>query len=72
LSPKEFDQFATYIAEFNSGTQTADYTLSAISKLIKDPGLVQKMKQLIMRALAETSQASINVEQQPKGKQVAV
>lgn len=35
----------------------------AISRLIKDQKLVQQMKTLIMKALAETSQASISSNQ---------
>jgi hypothetical protein len=63
LSPQDFDNFATQIAEFNAGNQTAGHTVMAISRLIKDQKLVQQMKTLIMKALAETSQASISSNQ---------
>lgn len=61
LTPEEFDQFATCIANFNAGSLSARETIQSMSGLIKVNSLVQQMKGLISKAIAESSQDSIAV-----------
>lgn len=56
ISPAEFDQFATDIAQFNAGTQSAEDTIRKLSELVKDVELVEQMRLLIQRAVDEQQQ----------------
>ncbi len=51
ISPKEFEDFAHIIAEFNAGKLPANETLDRIKQLVKDEALVIQMEVLIQSVL---------------------
>ena len=51
ISPKEFEDFASIIAEFNAGNIPADETLDRIKQLVQDETLVIQMEVLIQSVL---------------------
>ena len=63
LTPADFDQFASNIANFNAGNQSAAETVQNIGQLIKVSSLVSQMKTLIHRAISESAQESVLASQ---------
>ncbi|KAI9097191.1 hypothetical protein DFS34DRAFT_113307 [Phlyctochytrium arcticum] len=54
LSPGQFEEFASNVALFNSGQQTADQTVRNVGQIVKERRLFVQMRTLIYTALEES------------------